>query len=188
MLIALAANGAAASTVFDVARDGGVYHVRASAALAADLHIAWQTITDYESLPQIVADLTHSTVLARQPEGSGERLLVRQHGALRFLFFAQKVSVLLEVQHDPPLRVRARALPASPADADEAPVTEFEGTYELAPLADGVQLTYRARFAPTFALPPLLGTLAVRQTMQRNFEALAAEIVRRQRALRRTSR
>jgi hypothetical protein len=155
--------------------------VAARADIAADPAVAWETLTDYERLPRFVPGLLRVRVLAHKVEGARERLLVEQTGELRFLFFVQRVGVLLDVRHEPPTRVEARALPrAAPAGEDEASVTDFEGTYVLAPTAGGVRLDYRARFAPTFELPPIVGTLAVRQTMKRQFDALVAEIGRRQ--------
>lgn len=169
----------------EVTRESDAFNVVASADIDADPSVAWDTVTDYEHLPRFVPGVLHARVLARQSDGVRQRLLVEQTGELRFLFFVRRVGVLLDVRHQPPTRVEARALPrAAPGHDEEASVTDFEGTYVLAPIAGGVRLDYRARFAPTFDLPPILGTLAVRQTMKRQFDALIAEIGRRQRALR----
>jgi hypothetical protein len=181
----LSASLPAGAASFDVTRESNGFNVVASADIDADPTVAWDTVTDYEHLPHFVPAVLHVRVLARQSDGARQRLLVEQTGELRFLFFVQRIGVLLDVRHQPPTRVEARALPrAAPARDDEASVTDFEGTYMLAPIAGGVRLDYRARFAPTFDLPPILGTLAVRQTMKRQFDALVAEIGRRQRALR----
>jgi hypothetical protein len=179
----LSASLPAGAASFEVTRESDGFNVVASADIDADPSVAWDTVTDYEHLPRFVPGVLHARVLARQADGA--RLLVEQTGELRFLFFVQRIGVLLDVRHQPPTRVDARALPrAAPARGDEASVTDFEGTYLLAPIAGGVRLDYRARFAPTFDLPPILGTLAVRLTMKRQFDALIAEIGRRQRALR----
>jgi hypothetical protein len=119
-------------------------------------------------------------VLETREEAGRQRLLIEQSGELRFLFFSRRVAVLLEVEHEPPTRIVARALPRLTApDSAEASLNEFEGAYTLVPIPGGVRLGYRAHFAPGFALPPIIGSLAVRRTMQAQFAAMLAEIERR---------
>jgi len=169
---------------FEVTRDAAGYRVDASADLEADLSLVWETLTDYEKLPQFVPGIRSVRVLATHEESGRQRLLIEQAGELRFLFFSRRVAVLLDVEHQPQWRVEARALPRPRgADSSEASLNQFEGTYTLMPIPGGVRLGYRARFTPEFALPPILGSLAVRRTMQAQFEAMLAEIDRRRLAL-----
>lgn len=180
-LAAAAAHGAQ----FDVTRDGATFHVAATADLVADPGVVWDTLTDYEHLPRFVPGIRSARVLERHAEGRYQRLLLEQVGELRFLFFVQRVAVRLDVRHLPQARIDARAVAGGPgAERAESGLDEFEGTYELVRIQGGVRLDYRARFVPAFSLPPLLGALAVRQTMKRQFDALLAEIERRQAALR----
>jgi carbon monoxide dehydrogenase subunit G len=179
------AAAAAHGTQFDVTRDGATFHVAATADLGADPGVVWDTLTDYEDLPRFVPGIRSARVLERRAEGRTQRLLVEQVGELRFLFFVQRVSVRLDVRHEPRARIDARAVARGPGPGHaESGLDEFEGTYELVKIPGGVRLGYRARFAPAFPLPPLIGTLAVRQTMKRQFDALLSEIERRQTALR----
>lgn len=165
---------------FDVTRDGRAYRIDASADLVADPALAWSTLTDYGNLPRFVPGVIAVRVLEAHEEGGRQRLLVEQRGEIRFLFFSRRIVVLLDVQQDPRTRVNARALPRPPDPAaDAANVDDFEGTYTLQPIPGGVRLGYRAHFAPGFALPPVLGPLAVRLTLQTQFEAMLAEIDRR---------
>jgi hypothetical protein len=169
---------------FDVTRDAGSYRVDASADLDADEAIVWGTLTDYEKLPQFVPGIRSVRVLATHDQAGKQRLLIEQAGELRFLFFSRRVAVLLDVEQQPRTRVDARALPRPRgSDAGEESLHQFEGTYTLISIPGGVRLGYRAQFTPEFALPPVFGPLAVRLTMQAQFEAMLAEIARRRVAL-----
>jgi hypothetical protein len=165
---------------FDVTRDAAGYRIDASADLEADQAVVWETLTDYERLPQFVPGIYRVRVLETRQESGRQHLVVEQAGELRFLFFSRRVAVLLDVQQEPRSRVDARALPRPPVrGSDESSLQRFEGTYTLRPIPGGVRLGYRAHFEPEFALPPILGPLAVRLTMQAQFEAMLAEIDRR---------
>ena len=169
---------------FDVTRDAGGYRIDASAELDADQDVVWETLTDYEKLPQFVPGIRGVRVLETREQDGKQRLLIEQSGEFRFLFFARRIAVLLDVEQHPRNRVEARALPRPRAmDATEENLNQFEGTYTLLPIPGGIRLEYRARFTPEFDLPPILGPLAVRRTMQAQFEAMLAEIERRGLAL-----
>jgi len=169
---------------FDVTQDGAGYRIDASADLSADPAVVWNTLTDYEKLPQFVPGIRHVRVLETHEQAGRQHLLVEQAGELRFLFFSRRVAVLLDVEQQPPSRVEARALPRPRGGNEgEESLNDFEGTYTLVPIPGGVRLGYRARFAPEFTLPPILGPWAVRRTMQAQFEAMLAEIDRRRLAL-----
>jgi hypothetical protein len=169
---------------FDVTRDAGSYRVDASADLDADAAIVWATLTDYERLPQFVPGIRSVRVLATHEQAGKQRLLIEQAGELRFLFFSRRVAVLLDVEQQPKTRVDARALPRPRgSDATEESLHQFEGSYTLVSIPGGVRLGYHAEFTPEFALPPVFGPLAVRLTMQAQFEAMLAEIGRRRIAL-----
>ena len=181
MLLVLSASAPASAHPgrFDVSRDAGGYRVEASADLQATPALVWATLTDYEKLPQFVPGIRSVRVLEAHADGDMQHLLVEQTGELRFLFFSRRVAVLLDVQQQPRVRVRARALPRPRGPSGEESLQEFEGTYTLAAIPGGVRLDYRAHFDPGFSLPPILGPLAVRRTMQAQFEAMLAEIDRR---------
>lgn len=148
--------------------------------MAASLDVAWRTLTDYEHLPQFVPGLQSVRVLRRSRVDGLERLLVEQRGEFRWLFYTQPVAVRMDVVQHAPTRVDARGV-STPGD-DAAHLEYFEGRYELEPVGAGVRVRYTARIVPRFALPPLIGTLAVRQTVTTQFDAMMAEIDRRGRA------
>jgi len=121
--------------------------------------------------------VTSVRVLRRSQVDGLEHLLIEQRGEFRWLFFAQPVTVRMDVVHRAPMRVDARAV-AMPSQ-DETYLDAFEGRYELESVADRVRVRYVARIVPRPVLPPVIGTLAVRQTVRAQFDAMVAEIERR---------
>ena len=152
-----------------VERRGEIFHVNASAGIAAPLEIAWQVLTDYERLPQFVPGITRSHVLIR----SGNRVLVEQVGEARFLMFSFPIEIRLEVVERPRETVESRAVSGN--------MRSMWGRYELQEDAAraGVSLRYIGALEPDFALPPLIGAVALRGTIQEQFEAMVREIERR---------
>ena len=178
--VALAAPSDAAAGV-DVRRSGETYVVHASATVAADRRTAFETLTDYERLPDFVPDIRSTRVVARD----GNRLVVEHVGAFDLLFFSTPVRVRLAVEHQPFDRVLARSAPGT-VDGEEPTVRAFSGRYELTALATApvaVRLDYDASFQLAHGLPPLIDTVfgeaIVAQGMRRHFEAMLAEIERR---------
>jgi uncharacterized membrane protein len=169
---------------FDVTRDTAGFYIEATADLEASQELVWETLTDYENLPRFVPGIRSVRVLQTRDDADGQRLVIEQSGEVRFLSFSRRVDVLLDVVQRRPNRIEARALPkARVADSDVAVLTDFQGTYFLAPIPGGVRLRYHAHVAPDFALPAFLGGFAVRRTMQAQFEAMLAEIDRRRLAV-----
>lgn len=179
-LLAASASAQAATATVDVARHGREFDVEAVAQASASVELAWRTLTDYEHLPQFVPGIQSVRVLRRSQVDGLERVLVEQRGEFRWLFYAQPVAVRMDVLHRAPTKVDARGV-ATPGD-DAARLELFEGRYELEPVGSGVRVRYVARIVPRFALPPVIGTLAVRQTVTTQFDAMLAEIDRRGRA------
>lgn len=180
LFVLLAPAAAAAPPQISVRRDADAYLVQAEAELAADRRTAWLTLTDYGQLPQFVPGIHSAQVLARVASGDTERLLVEQSGELRFLWFAQPVQVWLDVIHEAPERVLARSVLPSGVSAERSTLREFEGSYVLSEIAGSrTRLAYRARIEPARSLPPVLGTMILRQAAGEQFRALVGEIERR---------
>jgi len=163
-----------------VRNEAGVFVVHAEVDLEADRRTAWLTVTDYEHLPQFVPGIRSVQVLARIAGGSTERLLLEQAGEFRFLWFTQPVRVWLDVTHEAPERVLARSVLPSGVSPERSTLRQFEGSYVLSAIdTSRTRLLYQARFEPVRWMLPVLGTVAVRQTVGEQFRAMAAEIERR---------
>jgi len=149
------------------ARDGDFITVSASAVMRVDPHIAWTTLSDYDHLAKFIPDMKSSRVISRQ----GNTVRVEQKGDVGFLFYKEPVSMLLEVNEEPPTRITARGI--------EGNVKGLETRYELRTSPAGVRLDYAGRFEPDFSIPPLIGMPIMNRLIERRFRAMVAEIQRR---------
>lgn len=175
LLIAWLAVGAAASAqqppnALDVQaeRRGGLIDVRARAMLRAPMPVVWQTLTDYERLPEFIPGLASSRITARK----GPVVTVAQTGEARFLFLTVPIAVTLESTERPPDVVEVRRVSGT--------VAHLQGRYEATPQANGmVLLRWSGSISPDAQLPPLIETTLVRLLIQDQFTGMVHEIERR---------
>jgi ribosome-associated toxin RatA of RatAB toxin-antitoxin module len=159
---------AAEDVVVEADRHGERFDVRARAVVAAPPAVVWQVLTDYERLPQFIPGITKSLVRRRQ----GNRLLLDQTGEARFLLFTFPIEVQLDVVEWPPDWIASRAVGGN--------VRRMNGRYELRPsLERGTVLLYYGEIELDFKLPPIVGSAALRGTVEQQFTAMVAEVERR---------
>ena len=160
---------AADDLVVEAERRGEAVEVRARATIVAPVALIWQVLTDYERMPRFIPGIDKSIVRLRQ----GSRLLVEHSGEARFLFFSFPIEVTLEVTESPPEWVSSRAVGGN--------VRRMTGRYDLSPHAarGAALLRYHGLIEPDFVLPPLIGAVAMRSTIEEQFTAMVAEIERR---------
>jgi len=168
----------------DVTRTGRRFDAQAVLHLAADERTVWQTITDYAGLPRFMPGIRACRVIERASTGEGERLVVEQKGEFKMLLFAQSMDVLLDVEHAPMRVAVAKARRFDLGVLKARALDAFEGRYELVPLAargkaPRVQLRYTALIALRLPPPPAVGSVAVRQNLAAQLEAVAQEVARR---------
>ena len=172
----------AATSTVDVRSDGATYSVHASGVVPADARTAFETLTDYEHLRDFVPDIESSRVVSR--DGNG--LLVEYVGAFQLLWFSMPVRVRLAVQHQPYVRVVAGTAPGL-VGSEEPTLRSMVAQYTVTPSespARDVRVDYDARFelaegVSTF-IDTLFGDALVKRGLRRHFEAMLAEIERRQ--------
>ena len=150
-------------------REGEFITVSARVEIAVQPAEAWAVLTDYESYPRFIKSISLSRVVARNAKG----IVLQQKGDFGILFFSYPVEARLLVVETPPHIVVARSIDGSFRD--------MMGRYELEPMPGGVRLVYKGRFIPEFSVPPLIGMPTVRYALERHFQELADEIVRRAR-------
>ena len=143
--------------------------VKASADVQADPRTVLGVITDYDNLARFVPYMRSSRVVQRD----AQRVIVEQAGELDFLFFRQPVVVTLSVVEPAPGRVLARAIGGN--------IKEMEGLYVVERLPSGyTRLSYSGRVVPDFPVPPVVGKIALRSVMERQFDAMVSEILTRE--------
>ncbi len=171
----------------EVRRSGRSFEAEAVLDLAADAQTVWDTITDYGALARFMPGIRACRVVERRPlAASAEHLVVEQQGEFRFLVFAQAMTVLLNIEHRPLRMAEAKAVRFDLGVFKERAIDVFEGRYELtvsvAPRgAPRVRLRYTALIGLHLPPPPIVGSMAVRQNLKAQLEAVAGEIARRRR-------
>lgn len=175
-----------------VQRSGRRFDAQAVLDLAADAATVWSTITDYPALPRFMPGIRACRIVERraQPpaQQGSERLLVEQEGEFRFLLFAQNMKVTLQIEHQPLRVAHARATSFDLGLLKGSAIEVFEGRYEIDPAGSPrrsgrVQLHYSAVIGLHLPPPPIIGSAAVRQNLEAQLRAVAAEVTRRQQLL-----
>ena len=169
----------------EVRRSGRRFEAEALLDLAADAQTVWDTITDYGALPRFMPGIRACRVIEREAlDDASERLVVEQHGEFRFLLFAQSMTVRLNIEHQDRRVAEAKAVSFELGLLKRRAIDVFEGRYELTPLkaprgAPRVQLRYTAVIGLRLPPPPAIGSVAVRQNLAAQLEAVAGEVARR---------
>jgi carbon monoxide dehydrogenase subunit G len=165
-LAACAARAATHEIVVEAARENDAYVISARGDVVADEAVAWRVLTDYDRYAAFIPDLQASRTVSR----SRDAAVVEQRGELRFLFIRFPLEVRYAVREQPPTVVESRATSGS--------FRAMTGRYELRRNGAALRLVYTGRLVPDFAMPPLIGTIAVRMTVERQFTAMVEEIER----------
>jgi len=169
----------------DVRRSGRRFEAEAVLDLAADAQTVWDTITDYDALPRFMPGIHDCRVIERRTlTKASEQLVVEQHGEFRFLLFAQAMTVRLNIEHQSLRMAEAKAVSFDLGLFKRRAIDVFEGRYELLPLggrrsAPRTQLRYTAVIGLRLPPPPAIGSMAVRQNLSAQLEAVAQEVARR---------
>jgi len=148
--------------------DDGLISVVADDLVAATADVVWETLTDYDHIAQFIPDMLSSRVIST----ADEPLRVAQQGTAGFLLYHFQLDVTLEIYCDPQRQVSFHSIAGNMRDMD--------GFYLLEEAADGhTHLHYETHFRPDFWVPALIGPLVMKIGITRQFEGLAAEIMRR---------
>ena len=167
-LLLVFAPARAAEIIVHVTRNGEALHVDARAEFEGTVAGAWQVLTDYGRLADFVPDLESSRVISR----TGNQVQVEQKGEAWLLFFSFPIDVRLAITEQPNARIVSRSVGGN--------FREMEGAYTLEAGQGRVLLRYTGRMVPDFYVPPLIGTLVLRHSIETSFRALVDEIERRQ--------
>lgn len=164
LFCALPALGTAAEIRVTTTRHWDTFEVQATALIQADVADAWNVVTDYGRLAEYIPGLQESRVISR----NGSNVVVDQSGEARLLFFRFPMRVRLAITEFPHDRIVSRAIAGN--------FKQLQGIYRLEARGKSMQLRYDGNFTPDFELPPFIGTLVVRNTLEKRFAALVREI------------
>jgi uncharacterized protein YndB with AHSA1/START domain len=170
----------------EVRRSGRTFEAEAVLDLGADAQTIWDTITDYDALARFMPGIHHCHVSERNPRGGrDEHLVVEQRGEFRFVMFAQKMKVLLNIENQ---HLRSSVAKAVHFELDsmfaKRVIDVFEGRYTLTPLAAAgggprTHLSYTGIIGLRLPPPPAIGNVAIRQNLVAQLEAVAKEVAHR---------
>lgn len=168
-----------------VTRTGRRFDAEATLELPATARTIWETITDYPALPSFMPGIRACRVLGRKPgPGGTERVEVEQEGEFRFLLFSQSMKLVVAIDHTPMRVADAKAVSFDLGFLKRSAIDAFEGRYEILPARGRgksavVPLRYTAVIGLKLPPPPAVGSVAVRQNLEAQLEAVAAEVAKR---------
>ena len=129
--------------------------------------IAWEVMTDFDSLAKWVPNLRSSRVLQRE----GNRVLIEQVGIAQFGPFSFDFTMERRLGLDPPSGFSAVQTRGT--------LKRYQSTLRLEPEKGATRLTYRVQIEPGLLLGAILSKEFIEHEFREQFEAIAAEMVRR---------
>lgn len=170
-LLVFTPSGMAASDLdVEASRNGERIEVRARATIQAPLAVVWSTLTDYERLPEFIPGLKKSRVISRV----GATSTVEQSGEARFLFMSIPIDITVECTERPP-NIDVRRIAGTVRYLQGRYETEVSGTDPAQ-----VQLRWVGAITPEAGLPPLIGEVLMRLSIEQQFTGMVNEIERRE--------
>jgi ribosome-associated toxin RatA of RatAB toxin-antitoxin module len=161
---------AAPTIVTRIQRGSDAVVIEASAVLRADAATAWRVLTDYDRYAEFIPELRSSHIVARV----GASVTVEQSGDAGSWLWRIPLHVTYRITEFPPYRIQS--------NATSTLFRALESTYRLTPSGLGVRLDYAGHLAPRTALFAPVEEVAIRQSVVRQFRALADEIENRSRS------
>jgi ribosome-associated toxin RatA of RatAB toxin-antitoxin module len=151
----------------DGADGGKAYRIAANGTVAAAPALAWHVLTDYDHLAEFVPDLKSARVLGRD----GDKVIVEQVGAARFLVFSRDIRLVVLVHEQAPNKIDISLV--------EGDMKVYRCSWELVPLdSGGTRVLYRAAIEPAFYVPEMIGTNLVRKDIARMMTAVLLRMER----------
>jgi len=164
LLLVLPATGQTADIRVQTTRHGDSFEVEAAAEIKANVADAWKVLTDYDRLAEYIPGMLESRVVSRD----GSNVVIEQRGEASLLFFTFPMRVRLAIEEFPKDRIVSNAIAGN--------FKQMHGVYHLEVRDTKLRLRYEGKFTPDFGVPPLIGTLMMRRTVERRFSAMVREI------------
>lgn len=158
---------ALAEVTVQVTRQESAFQVEAELLVAVDQRVAWEVLTDYNSLASFVPGMRSSRIVS----APGEPLLLEQKGKSGFLWFRVPIEVVSRIEEVPFGAVRFQSVGGN--------LTNKRGEWALQQHDHATRVSYRANITPGFLLPPLIGPAIVGRDVRIMVESVAREMLRR---------
>ncbi len=157
------------SLVFN--EQSGHYSVEGCFFVQADPDTAWKVLTDYDHIPAFVHDMK----VSRIEERWGNDLVLRQEAEGGFLFFTQRVRLLLSVHEQPGRSIIFQ-------DTSHKDFSFYQGSWRIQkdPQGAGIQITYALDAQQNFSAPAFLANDAVHGGAQNLLNSVRRQILAEQ--------
>jgi len=159
--------GASEGITVEARRRDEALEIVCRATLNAPVELIWQTLTDYGRLAEFIPGMRSSRVIARR----GAVATVQQSGEARFLFFTYPLEVTLISTERPPHAIEATLLRGN--------LKRLDGAYRIEPLGGGRVLLTWTGVVEAVSMPPLIGEIVLRGSIEDQFRGMVEEIQRR---------
>jgi len=169
-LVLLAAVASAGDVAVTLSSGRGSCGVQGTFAAAVPVGVAWQVLTDYDSLGRFVHSIETSR-LERKPDG---RLLVRQNAVGGVMLIHRHVSVLLALDEEPNRRIGFRDILGKDFES-------YVGEWRLSADSTVTRIDYRLDAEPRGLLARAFCRGALRNTAQQLLAEVRNEMIRRAR-------
>jgi len=166
-LAAVAKDELSVGTWVAVMRRGDVFGIDAVLTAPVPPMVAWDVLTDFDGMAAFVPNLQSSRVLAR----AGDTLRVEQRGELKWGPVMSSYATEREVLLTPVETIRTTSVAG--ASPREQSVTRFKA------VPGGVEVWHRSELAFRTWMPDYVAQRFLRDVMQERYEAIIAEMVRR---------
>lgn len=146
--------------------DGAAIEVSVTLVVPIDAGVVVAVVTDYEHMPRFVPDILATRV--RHAEPGNQHVEIDGVARLAFLVFPIHTSVHVVNHADGTIDIDSLA-----GDL------EIHGRVQVQQQAANTRIDYHAAVEPAFWLPPVIRDLLIAGMIQRQFEAMVAEMRRR---------
>ncbi len=149
-------------------REGDAVRVNAHAVLRATQPVIWRTLTDYDHLAAFIPGMETSKVVGHE----GAVAIIAQTGSANLLVFSYPIDVTVASVPYPPNEIQVHLIRGN--------LKQLDGGYRIRPLADGrTALDWSGLIRPGLDLPPLIGEVLMRISVESQFLGMVREIERR---------
>ena len=162
-----AADARADNVAVEARRRDEALEVACRALLEAPLELIWQTLTDYARLAEFIPGMRASRVLSQK----GAVTVTEQVGEARFLFVSIPIEVTLISTERPPYAIDANLVRGN--------LKRMQGSYRIEPQAGGRMLLSWTGLIEAESMPPLIGEMLLRSSIEDQFRGMVREIERR---------
>jgi carbon monoxide dehydrogenase subunit G len=167
LILCSAAFAAEPEIEVSIEKTGDTFIVDATIVLSVPLRTAWEVLTDFEGMEDILSNLNSSRIIRR----NGNTLFVAQEGTAKFGFFTYTFASEREIRLEPMKRILARQVTGT--------ARRFESEMVLSQIGQGTQVRYRAEMVPDSGIARTFGAPFIKHEIREQFVAMAAEMIRR---------